>query len=78
MAYPTRGIELVVPSNAETEITGWLATVNFNRRGHDYSVQYLRCGLGIERDGEKVRAWDDLPPAVQKIIVKAKANFAQA
>jgi hypothetical protein len=76
MAYPTRGIELVVPSKVETEVTGWLATANFNRRGHDYSVQYLRSGLAIERDGEKVRRWDDLPAAVQKIIVRAKANFA--
>ena len=36
MAYPAKGIELVVPSNAELPFTGWGA--NFTRRGHEYAV----------------------------------------
>lgn len=76
MTYPTKGIELIVPSIAEREMTGWLFTANFTRRGHDYSAKLLRSGWMIERDGAQIKRWGDLPDAAQKIIVKAKANFA--
>lgn len=78
MAYPTRGIELVVPSNAERAITGRVFTVNFNRRRHDYSATYYMCRWNIERDGARVRRFDDLPKDVQSILVKTKANYAQS
>ena len=77
-AYPTRGIELVVPSNAEREITGWSHSINFSRRGHDYEVQYHASGLAITRDGLKVRSWDDLPTSVQTIVRKAKNAMSSA
>ena len=76
MTFPTKGIELIVPTIAETEITGFRCGFNFNRRGHDYAVQCHRAGLSIERDGVKVRSWDDLPANVQKLIVKARDNYA--
>jgi hypothetical protein len=72
--YPTRGIELVVPSNAELPFLGWGA--NFNRRGHDYGVRFLPSGLSIERDGVRVARWDDVPAMVQKIIVKTREAYA--
>lgn len=75
MAYPTRGVELIVPSNAEAAIFGWRYGVNFNRRGHDYAVQFCAAGISVTRDGEEVRRWDDLPGSVQAVIVKAKASF---
>jgi len=71
--YPTRGVELIVPSNAELPMTGW--GVNFSRRGHDYAVRYHPSGLAITRDGAKVRSWDDLPANVQAVIVKSKQSF---
>jgi hypothetical protein len=74
MAYPTKGIELVVPSNAELPFLGWGA--NFTRRGHDYVVRYLPSGLSIERDGVQVRRWDDVPVQVQKLIVKVRNTYA--
>jgi len=70
--YPTRGVELIVPSNAERDITGWSHSINFNRRGHDYTAQYHASGLAITCDGAKVRSWDDLPASVQAIIRKSK------
>ncbi len=73
MAYPTRGVELIVPTIAEAAIIGY--GVNFNRRGHDYAVRYHATGLSIERDGEKVRSWDDLPASVQSLIRKARNSF---
>lgn len=76
MTYPTKGIELVMPSIAERECTGWLFTVNFNRRGHDYSAALHRAGWAIERDGTKVARWDDVPGMAQKIILKAKESYA--
>lgn len=78
MTYPTKGIELVVPSIAERDITGWLFTVNFNRRNHDYSAKLYRSGWAIERDGKAITRWDDLPAMAQKIIVKAKANYGES
>lgn len=75
--YPTRGVELVVPSNAEIAITGRLCGVNFNRRGHDYAVTFWRSGIMIERDGNKVRSWDELPANVQQVIRKSKATADQ-
>lgn len=74
MAFPTTGIELVVPSNAELPFTGWGA--NFARRGHEYAVRYLPSRLSIERDGKRVARWDDLPATVQKLIVKTRDNYA--
>ena len=74
MAYPAKGIELVVPSNAELPFTGWGA--NFTRRGHEYAVRYHPAGLSIERDGKRVMRWDDLPSAVQKLIVKTRDTYA--
>jgi len=70
--YPTHGVELIVPSNAEAAICGWRHGINFSRRGHDYSVQFHAAGLMIERDGAKVGSWDDLPATVQAIIRKSK------
>lgn len=76
LAYPRRGIELVVPSNAELPFTGWGA--NFNRRGHDYAVRYLPSGLSIECDGKRVGRWDDLPKMVQAVILKTRETHAGA
>ena len=76
--YPTTGVELVVPSNAEREITGLSHAVNFARRGHEYSVEFWRAGLSITRDGNKVRSWDDLPGNVQTVIRKSKSMFEAA
>ncbi len=73
--YPTRGVELIVPSNAELQITGCGYGVNFSRRGHDYQVRYHASGLAIERDGVKVRRWDDLPASIQAIITKSRSMF---
>ncbi len=75
--YPTRGVELFVPSNAELAVLGGGVGVNFSRRGHDYEVRYYASGLAIECDGAKVRRWDDLPASVQALIVKAKQSFVQ-
>jgi len=74
MAYPTKGIELVVPSNAELPFLGWGA--NFRRGNHDYAVRYLPSGLSIERDGRRVTRWDDLPATVQRLIVKTRETYA--
>lgn len=73
MTYPTKGIELVVPSNAELPFTGW--GINFNRRGHDYAVRYLPSGLSIERDGKRVTSWDAVPAMAQKIIIKSRDTY---
>lgn len=78
MAYPTKGIELVVPSNAETGCAGWHIGIRFCRRGHDYAVDFHASGLAIERDGQKVRSWDELPPNVQAIIRQAKGSYAHS
>ena len=72
MTYPTRGVELIVPSNVELAITRSGYGVNFNRRGHDYEVRYHPSGLAITRDGVKIRRWDDLPANVMTIIIKSR------
>ncbi len=77
MKYPTRGVELHVPCNADIAILGGGMGVNFSRRGHDYEARYYASGVTITVDGEKVRRWDDLPASVQAIIVKSKASFIQ-
>ena len=74
--YPTRGVELVVPSNCEREITGYLYGVNFSRRNHDYRVQFHASGLAIERDGKKITDWLDLPDSIQDIILKTRSTYA--
>jgi hypothetical protein len=74
MTYPTKGIELIVSSNAELPFLGWGA--NFSRRGHDYVVWYRPSGLSIERDGKRVARWDDVPAMVQKLIVKTRDTYA--
>lgn len=76
MAYPTKGIELVVPSKAEVPFLGWGA--RFARGGHEYEVRYLPSGLAIERDRAKVRRWDDVPAAVQRLIVKTRETYGAA
>jgi len=75
--YPTSGVELHVPSNADIAILGGGMGINFSRRGHDYEARYYASGLAITVDGEKVRRWDDLPASVQTIIIKAKRSFVQ-
>lgn len=77
MAYPTRGIELVVPSKVDIAL-GQPWGVNFARRGHEYAVRFYPSGLDIERDGQKVRRWDDVPPAVQAIITKSRDTYSQS
>ena len=77
MATEPNSVELIVPSNAERAITGWSHSINFSRRGHDYTAQYHASGLAIERDGAKVRSWDDLPANVQKII-RAQKNMLRS
>jgi len=75
MKYPTKGVELHVPSNADLAVQGGGMGVNFSRRGHDYEARYYASGLAIAVDGVAVRRWDDLPASVQAIIVKSKRSF---
>ncbi len=76
MKYPTKGVELVVPSNAEIAILGGGMGVNFSRRGHDYEARFYASGLAIMIDGVKARRWDDVPPHAQTIILKSRRTFA--
>ena len=78
MAFPTRGVELIVQPIVNAKILGWTYGCNFNRRGHDYHVRLYAGGLYIERDGQQVRRWDDLPANVQTIIRKQKAALESA
>ncbi len=76
--HPNRGVELIVPSNAQAAILGWRYGINLSRGGHDYSVQYHASGLVVTRDGAKIRSWDDLPANVQKIILAQKGMLGCA
>ncbi len=39
--YPTRGFSLTMPTIVETQLTGWLATVHFQRAGADYDIRFV-------------------------------------
>ena len=76
MAYPTTGIELIVPSKATLPFEGWGA--RFARRGREYEVRFLLSGLSITVDGEKVKRWDDVPKRVQQLIIKTRDNYSDS
>lgn len=69
--YPTRGFNIIQPTIAETQLTGWLATVQFERLGHRYAITF-RAGRGPEclRDGKPV-AWHKLNSKAQAVGHKA-------
>jgi hypothetical protein len=67
--YPTKGFSLEVPCLAETTLTGLVATVGFERRGHKYEAA-LGQNHSYLRDGNFV-AWDALPTTARATINKA-------
>lgn len=59
--YPTRDFTIIQPSIVETQLTGWIATVQFTRRDHQYEVKLTdnrmaRWSVSCLRDGKPI-AW---------------------
>ncbi len=75
--YPTRGFSLIQPTIIETSLTGWLATVQFTRLGHQYSIKFrhLRQPECL-RDGKPID-WYKLNSKAQAVGHKA-ADFLRA
>lgn len=75
--YPSRGFSVECPSNAETALTGWLATAHFERLGHRYSIKFVahrepQC----LRDGKPI-SWYKLNAKAQAVGHKA-ADFLRS
>jgi hypothetical protein len=69
--FPTRGFSLIQPTVAETQLTGWLATVQFSRLGHEYAIKFrnLRQPECL-RDGKPID-WYKLNSKAQAVAHKA-------
>ena len=72
--YPKRGYSIECPTKAETALTGWQASVHFERLGHRYSIKFIRLREPqCLRDGKPV-SWYKLNAKAQAIGHKA-ADF---
>jgi hypothetical protein len=69
--YPTRGFSIIQPTIAESQLTGWLATVQFTRLWHQYAIKFrnLRAPECL-RDGKPVD-WYKLNSKAQSVGHKA-------
>jgi hypothetical protein len=69
--YPTRGFNLITPTIAERQLTGHVATVQFERLGHRYAIKWI-VGRAVEcsRNGKSV-AWHKMNTKAQAVAHKA-------
>lgn len=69
--FPTTGFDVEVPTIAETNLTGWLATIRFARHGAQYHVRFrhLRAPECL-RNGRAID-WSDLTPTARSVANKA-------
>jgi hypothetical protein len=79
--YPTRGFNIVQPSIAETQLTGWVATAQFSRLGHEYAIKFIdnrmpRLSVECMRDGKPI-AWHRLSDKARQVAHKA-ADFLKS
>lgn len=68
--YPARGWTIVQPTIAETQLTGWLATVQFERLGHRYAIKFCRGGPECLRDDKPI-AWHKMNAKAREVAHKA-------
>ena len=69
--------QLIVPTIAETQLTGFAGGIEKTFRGSIYRVEFHPAGLSCTKDGMKVRRWDDLPKPVQKAVREGRAMLQQ-
>lgn len=77
--YPTRGFNVEAPATAETEVTGVIATIRFERRGNRYVVVFSneRYGLFCTKNGA-VMEWDAFPSIAKKVAHQAAKFLSDA
>ena len=68
---------LIVPTIAETELTGFIGAVEKTYRGALYRVEFYSSGLAPFKDGQKLRRWDDVPVSVQKAATAGRETLQQ-
>jgi hypothetical protein len=70
--------QLHANAHAERLVTGCYGFAEKTYRGQAYRIEVAASGLRLFRDGQQVRSWDDIPPAIQKIARDAKRVLIEA
>jgi hypothetical protein len=74
----SKSFQLIVPTIAETETTGFLGAIEKRFRGALYRVEIWPSGLSCTKDGVKLRTWDDVPASIQRAAASGRAMLAEA
>lgn len=73
-----KSFQLIVPTIAETESTGFRGAVEKTFRGQLYRVEFWPAGLSCTRSGVRLSRWDDVPASIQRAAVSGRTMLDQA
>ncbi len=73
--YPKRGFTIVHPSILDQQLTGWIATAQFERQNHRYAIKFIdqrfaRLTCECLRDDKPI-AWHKLNDQARQVAHKA-------
>ena len=65
--FPTTGWNVEIPTIAETQLTGWLATVRYTRNGAQYTIRFRNLrNPECQRNGKAID-WPELTATARNV-----------